>query len=149
MRQHTAGFTMVELVVMLLVMGVMAAIAIPRFSDRNGINEMGFRDQLAAMLRQARKTASMRQNDVCVVINPVLATASAVFTTNAVCDTSRPVPEPGGSQPFAIDIPNGVTVGGALQLRFAPDGRPVPDLTRVVTVGNRSVTVSQETGLVY
>lgn len=50
-KRLTQGFTLIELVIVIIVVGVLSAVAIPRFSDRSGFEDYTVRDQLIARLR--------------------------------------------------------------------------------------------------
>lgn len=60
------GFTMVELVVTLVIFGVLASIALPRFQDNAAFTERGISDQVLATLRYAQKLAITKRREVCV-----------------------------------------------------------------------------------
>lgn len=137
---------MVELIVVMSIMGILAAVAMPRLTDRNALRERGFRDQLKGMLDHARKLAMVQQRDVCVLITP--AQASAVYTTAAGCAPALPVQEPSASNAFVIPVPSGVPVAGVAQVRFNARGQPVPNANQVVLVGVFALNISRETGIV-
>ena len=46
-----AGFTLIELVVVIIVISVLAAVAIPKFSSKSGFEDYTVQDQLIARLR--------------------------------------------------------------------------------------------------
>lgn len=50
-KHVTQGFTLIELVIVIIVLGVLATVAIPRFSSRSGFEDYTVRDQLIARLR--------------------------------------------------------------------------------------------------
>lgn len=50
-KRFTQGFTLIELVIVIIVLGVLAATAIPKFSNRSGFEDYTVRDQLIARLR--------------------------------------------------------------------------------------------------
>ena len=50
-KQKTLGFTLIELVIVIIVLGVLAAVAIPKFSSRSGFEDYTVRDQMIARLR--------------------------------------------------------------------------------------------------
>lgn len=57
-----AGFTMVEMIVTLVIMGVLSAVIMTRFLDANTFNAIVVRDQLVAMIRVAQQNALGRSN---------------------------------------------------------------------------------------
>ena len=138
---------MIELVVVILLMGVMATIAIPRMTSPTALRERGVQDQLRAMLRHSRKLAVSQQRDVCVLLQP--AQLRVVYTNAVGCNAAAPVAEPGSTAPFVAPVPAGVVLGGVAAVRFNRNGQPVPNADQVVNVGAQAFTVSRETGLVF
>ncbi len=60
------GFTMVELIMVMVLVGVLAAIGIPRLMGDNSINAVVFGDQVASALRTAQKSAVAKRRIACV-----------------------------------------------------------------------------------
>ena len=139
------GYTMVELIVVMLIMAILAAVAAPRLTDRTALHERGFRDQLKTMLDHGRKLAMVQQRDVCVLIGPTQA--QSVYTAAGACSIAVPVAEPSGQAPFAVPVPLGVVPGGAALVRFNQRGQPVPNANLNITVGSLTLSVSRETGI--
>lgn len=72
------GFTLPELIIVMVVMGIVAAAAAPSLVQWNSIDELGFRDDLRAMLRHAQRLAVAQNRDVCVLLSPAAGAAQAL-----------------------------------------------------------------------
>ncbi len=137
---------MVELIVVMLVMAVLAAVAAPRLSERNSLQERGFRDELKGMIEHSRKLATAQQRDVCLLLSATQV--RAVYAAGGLCTAAAPVAQPAGTAPYVLTVPAGVTLGGATQLRFNPRGQPVPNANANISLGSLALSVSRETGFV-
>ena len=67
---RAAGFTMVELIMVIVIVGVLAAVAASRFFVRTGFDVAAFAEQVRAMARYAQKLA-VAQNRVVWVTGTV------------------------------------------------------------------------------
>lgn len=59
---------MVELIMVMVIVGIMAAVVAPRFLDTNAFKSRGFADQVQATLRYAQKEAIAQHRNVCVAM---------------------------------------------------------------------------------
>lgn len=159
--RREAGFTMLELVVTIVILGILAAIAIPRFVGRNVFDERGYFDQVRTALRYGQKIAIAKRREVCVTV----AAASVALTFNPVPGSGAPcaafaaVNLPGSSDPYILPAPAGVAIvpPPVAVFKFDALGRPVTPggallPAQVVTVTGTaafSVTVSANTGYVF
>jgi MSHA pilin protein MshC len=139
------GFSLVELLVVLVVSAVLATLAAPRLTHRSALQERGARDQLRVMIAHSRRVAMTQQRAVCVLLMPTQA--RAVYANAGGCLPASPLRDPAGNAAYQLDMPSGITLGGAALLRFNARGQPVPALDQIVTLGVLSVTVFRETGL--
>ncbi len=134
---------MVELIVVMVVMGVMASMAIPRLTDRTALHERGFQDQFQSMLRYSRTVAVAQQRSVCVerLVGPPQQ-VRAVFGCGGA-----PVTAPGSGGNYVIDVPGTTAIGGAVSVQFDAFGRLLPYADRTFNVGARTLAVNRETGV--
>ncbi|MFA7281907.1 MAG: hypothetical protein WC100_17620 [Sterolibacterium sp.] len=143
------GFTTVELVTVIVLLGILAALAIPRFIARNAFDERGCFDQLRSAVRYAQKVAVAQRRLVCVNVTP--ASIALQFTTAGACNPANPVLMPGESAPYIVAVPAGVALAAGATFFYDGLGSPVPNAAQVFTVSgtsSRSFTVQAETGYV-
>lgn len=73
-RRPSGGFTFMELILVMIILGVLAAAILPRVSNAVDTEATAYGDRVAAVLRLAQKSAVARRRVVCVT------TAAAAFT---------------------------------------------------------------------
>jgi MSHA pilin protein MshC len=151
---RASGFTVVELVVVIVLLGILAATAMPRFFAASRFEEMGFADASAAAARFAQKLALSSGCDTHFSIGPTGYALTQRATSCGVGDFTRAVNRPGG-EAWAQTAPAGVAVG-TLTIYFDGQGRPVDAATDSLlnaaanySVGTRTVTIEAETGVVH
>lgn len=144
-KRH-CGFTMVELIVTMIVIGIMAVVAVPRFSGINSFDARGAGDQAASYLRFAQKSALAQRHYVTITVSNDPAT-SPVLKIGTACGAATDLAYPGRFQVARnITISGGTTIcfdtlGGTtatVNLTFSADGSVV-----------RTVTVEAVTGYVH
>lgn len=68
MHRHR-GFTLVELVAVIILLGIVATVVLPRFSSRDGFVEYAVRDQLISAFRLAQQRAMYDHSGNCYSLN--------------------------------------------------------------------------------
>jgi MSHA pilin protein MshC len=149
-QRGTGGFTIVELVVTITILGLLAAITVPRFMGASGFQSRGFYDSAKSVVRFAQKTAIAWRRDVFVCVTATKVSAG----TAAGCATPIINPVTGAALDTG-DAPSGVTLTLAA-FSFDSAGRPNPNAAVTITLTStipddpvRLIVVERETGYVH
>jgi len=123
--QIQRGFTTVELIVTMILIGILSAVAIPRMNLISGFDEIGYRDQVIAALEFARKSAVAQRRSV-----RVQASGSAlIFSIDSCYPEGNATSTPAcaslvGTFPRNLVLPGGssnqISPRGATSLTAAP-----------------------------
>ena len=150
----SGGFTLVELVTVMILIGILAVVALPNLNQAQGFDATAFRDRVAASLRFAQKSAVAKRRMVCATIPAdglsLTLTAAAAFGAGACANAMT---GPDGANPAAASPGAAVTLTPATTLHFQPSGAVTSDAAGanvanfVLTVtGQAPITVTGATG---
>lgn len=154
--RRQAGFTLTELVLVMIVGGILAAYALPKLSAALGGRDDAWHDELQSALRFAQKGAVARRRLTCVTINATAVTITSAAVNPATTCTAT-INGPSGSSNFATanNSSAGTSVSPAGTIYFQPDGRVTSDgagnttSTRTISMsGASNITVYGDTGYV-
>ena len=144
---------MIELVAVITVAGILAAVAGPKFIGNDVFQTRGAQATLMSALRYAQKTAVAQRRVVYVVINT--SARSVCLGYNNTC--SQAVLDPSTQAAYSKILPSAVAVTTSNSaLGFDGLGQPVPNVSATMTVQNtidtsespRVITVEADTGYV-
>jgi len=150
-----AGFTLVELVMVIVILGLLAVVAVPRLSMGDSFRTTAFRDEVVAALRYAHKAAVSHRRLVCVTIDS-RQVAIMIAATNPASACSAPLNGPTGETAAAEADRDMITAGSAEADRdmitaglgtifFHTIGSSGPSAT---SIGDHTLTVKDEMPIV-
>jgi MSHA pilin protein MshC len=145
-RPASRGFTLIELTVVIIIVGILSVVAVAKLTGVDAFEVQGFFDSTKAAVRFAQKLAVAQRTNVVVVVN---ATSVSVCYTNPGCGS--PVTDPTTGQAMTVSAPTGVSVTGPASVSFDGLGRANPGGTITVNGAgiSRSLVIEQETGYVH
>lgn len=144
MRRHAHGFSLVELITVMVLIGALAAVAVPRLMGNTWASTT-YRQEVISALRHAQKSAVSHRRLVCA--NVAGNTVTLTIATANPGDCNLPYASPDGT-PYQGSDPNVVAGGLVGALLFQPDGRitRIQNGVEVVAAGN--VTIVGEAPIV-
>jgi len=147
-RTKMDGFTLVELVMTMIILGIIAAVFAPRFFDNNVFQSRGFTDQVQASLRYAQKVAIAQHRFVCAAFT--INSISLTTGTTAACGT--PMASLSDTGNYVITAPAGINFTAVpTNFSFNALGSPSPSGAQTITISGASnaIIIEAETGYVH
>lgn len=156
--RRSDGFTLVELIVVMVLLGILAVTVLPRLSSTAAFDEAGFHSEVVAALRYAQKSAVSHRRLVCAALTTTTVTLQIAATNPAAACGTALLRAPNGADAFASTTSTSLALtAGALPatLFFQPDGRVTTDAAAtglwsagIAIGGMPTITVSGATGYV-
>ena len=142
--QSEAGFTLVEMVIVMAVLGVLSAYALMANSSPAGYTMLSQAQKMAADIRHAQAMATSWGRSL--RITAVAGTngsysVSCVTSGASPCDVS-PVIDPATGSTFSVNLQRNVALSGPATLDIDSLGSPSVAATYVVSGGGVSTNVS-------
>ena len=141
------GFTLIELVVVILLMAILMATAAPRFFARNDFEGPAYAQELASAARYGQKLAIANGCTVRLVVTVSSYVLQQAANPDCTGGFTRVVVHPATGGDFSAAAPTGITIAGApATLDF--NSRGVPDIPGSFTVSGRTVAIAAGSGYV-
>ena len=154
------GFTLTELIVTLVLVGILAVFVAPKFAGMSTVRERSEYDKVLSAMTYARKAAVAKRRYACISVSSTIVTLT--IDTNPPESTATPF---GGTCPFgtALDLPSkdkdcaasnqtclkySTIVSAPASFQFDPLGRASATVT-ITMSGYPPITVEGETGYVH
>ena len=134
---------MIELITVMLVVGILAVVALPRFADQSDFQARGFQDETRALLRYAQKSAIAQRRNVCVALGGtgVTLTIDNSNPADGTCDIALAPPSaPRGGSGLVPSV-------GAFNFRPLGDTDQAANIT--ATIAGTVISVDFKTGYVF
>ena len=147
------GFTLPELVMTIVIIGILAVVAAPRFVSWKGFASRGFYDEAQGVVRLAQKTAIAWRRSIFVCVTASAVSAASDSSCSAAFYLAHPT-TPGGQ--LTSTAPTGVTLSPVGNFSFDGLGRPSTLTPVTITLNStiaddpvRQIWVESETGYVH
>jgi MSHA pilin protein MshC len=146
------GYTIVELVLVIAIMGILMGFAVPRFFDNSLFAARGYADELASSLRYAQKVAVASGCRVRVTVDESGYSLSQQAESGGACDTAdtswtTPVRSADGQLAVGT-VPADVVVAVDTAYVFDPAGRLESGAPASFTIGARTLSIDPGSGFV-
>ena len=123
------GFTLVELIIVLLLVGVLSGYAVVRTSDANSLRVQAYADRFKQHIKQTQMLAmSWGQSLTMTISSNGYQVSCSNGIGNAPCDSS-PVINPATGQTFSVGLADNVSIQSSGSLSFDALGRPLQSST--------------------
>ncbi len=129
----------------IVLVGIMSAVAVPRLFGASAFQSRGFADQIKATLRYAQKMAIAQNRFVCAAFT--INSLTLTISTTATCPGSN-FAGPAGLSSYVVKAPGSV-VFSSIPGSFSFDTMGRPSVAVFGVIGNIAVTVEAETGYVH
>lgn len=141
------GFTLVELITVMVLIGILSVAVLPRFFDQNVFAARSFFDESQALLRYAQKVAVAQRRTVCVALAANGVALAIDSNNNGLCgdanDAVLALPSvPRGGNGLAPSV-------AAFEFNSLGGTNQPADVVIAIANANGTITVDAVTGHVY
>jgi len=158
---NRAGFTLIELVMVIVLLGILAVYAAPKLGSISTVKASAFADKLRADIRYAQTLAMSSGMRYRIYVNTAPSPASGYAVVNdsnadgwGTTGAGEYAKDPSGSGNLSVTLNTGdytgITISPAATIEFDSLGKPTLGGGTVLTVspGGATVTITAQTGAV-
>lgn len=127
----------------MVIIGILAAVAAPRFFARGDFDSRGLYDQAASAIRYAQKAAIAQHRFVCVDIT---LGNTLTLTQGPALPCANNLANPNGGGNYVITAPNGVTIDN---VSFSFNALGVPSVAQNINVSGFALPIVVQAGTGY
>ena len=148
-----AGFTLVELIMVMVVMGILAVAAMPSMTARKTVDAPGYTDEVRQALKYGRRIAVSQRRNVCVAAGAAGLALTQATVSGAAAPCVTTVGDPLSGTALSLVPPGGIALSSsAATFAFDAQGRLAGSAVTLSVAGDgltRLITVESETGYTH
>ena len=141
-RKKQTGFTLVELVIIIVLLGIISAIVVPRFTNSNIFSTRANEDKILFFLKTAQKIAIVQRRDIYVSLNN--DTLSLCYTSSQPCPEDQKVLSQ--NNPYDINIKNSNIIIN--DFKFNSKGNTNSNKIQI-QIDHKNIYIEEESGLIH
>jgi MSHA pilin protein MshC len=143
-----AGFTLIELIAVIIVLGILAVTIMPRLQTRAAYDERLFTDELISTARYAQQQAMMRGNNF--VVRLTIDNAGGTYGIEVDDGTGFQWINHANGRAFPHSFPGGMAVAPALVSQtYNALGQVTANVAQAVTINGTRMFCIQATGYTH
>ena len=142
-HQYNQGFTLIELVTVIVILGILAAVGSAKFFNNATFRDTQYHQQVLSAFRFAQKIAIASQNDVTICLT---ADSYELYYSSLTC-SGTPVKHPVGQVNYQDSDISEITP--VQNFTYKASGEAISTGAYSFSVGGYNVVVEQVTGYVH